>query len=96
MKYNYLIKPIISEKSVKLAETLNQYSFEISSEANKQNIKKIIEEKFKVKVLSVKIINIIGKKISWGRKRISGSKQNLKKAIVTLASSDSIDLFKVK
>jgi large subunit ribosomal protein L23 len=91
-----LIKPIITEKSLKLVDEENQYTFHVNRNAGKQDIKKAIESKFKVKVLKVRTVNVRGKRVSWGKFRIKGSRKNFKKAIVTLKSSDNIDLFKVK
>jgi len=91
-----LIRPIITEKSIKLVDEQNQYTFLVEGNAAKEEIKKDIEKKFKVDVLKIRIINITGKKVSWGRRRISGRRSDRKKAVVTLKKSDSIDLFKVK
>lgn len=96
LNYDVLIKPIITEKSMKLVSEKNQYMFMVSSFADKVEIGKVVAEKFKVKVLKVRIINIRGKSVAWGRNRIKGKRSRTKKAIVTLKSSDSIDLFKVK
>lgn len=91
-----LIKPIITEKSLKLVDEQNQYTFLVGRYASKGKVKSKVEKKFNVTVLKTRIINIIGKKVSWGKKRISGRRSDRKKAIVTLKKSDSIDLFKVK
>lgn len=95
-KSEILIRPIVTERSLKLVEELNQYTFQVSKEATKKVVKKSIEEKFKVTVEKVRVINLAGKSVLWGRRRIKGRKRDKKKAIVTLKSSDSIDLFKVK
>jgi len=91
-----LIRPIVTEKSIKLVEEQNQYCFEVAKGVSKKDVKQAIEKKFKVKVEKVRILNLIGRRTVWGRKRITGRRVDMKKAIVTLKSSDSIDLFKVK
>lgn len=95
-KYEVVIRPIITEKSLKLVDEQNQYSFYVAENASKENVKRLIEEKFKVTVEKVRIISIRGKRVFWGAKKVEGRKKNEKKALVTLKSKDSIDLFKVK
>jgi large subunit ribosomal protein L23 len=97
-KHNFeiLVKPVVTEKSLKLVDEENQYTFEVDSRASKDSVKQEVEKRFKVNVLKVRTISKRGKRVSWGRKRIPGSKKDTKKAILTLKSSDSIDLFKVK
>ncbi|MDP3733207.1 MAG: 50S ribosomal protein L23, partial [Candidatus Daviesbacteria bacterium] len=63
-----LKKPIISEKSMKLAQN-GLYTFEVDKEANKPLIAKAVAEKFNVKVLKVKIINVKGRIKSQKRVR---------------------------
>lgn len=96
LKYQTIIKPIITEKTLKLVDELNKYTFQVDKRANKESIKKAVEEMFKVTAVKVSVQNVSGKSVSWGRKRISGRRGDWKKAVVTLKSSDSIDLFKVK
>jgi large subunit ribosomal protein L23 len=74
-----IIKPIITEKTLTLAHTQNKYTFEVISKSNKIEITKEVEQKFSVKVLDVNIINTAGKSVTWGRKRISGRKADIKK-----------------
>ena len=59
-----LIRPIVTEKMTALQETDNKYAFEISSEVNKIDVKKAVEEKFNVKVSKVAISNRKGKMIN--------------------------------
>lgn len=91
-----LIRPIITEKTLRLSETENQYTFLVSRDTNKIEVAKEIAEKFNVEVLQVRIVNMLGKNVVFGTKRIEGRKSNFKKAIVTLKVGDSISLFKVK
>ena len=86
-----LIKyPIITDKATKLLE-LNQYTFAINPQSNKSEIKIAIEYLFKVKVISVNTSNIPDKPRRLGK--FIGKKSHYKKAIVTLASGNSINLF---
>jgi len=82
-----ILKPIISEKSVRLKEN-NKYVFKVDWGANCSEIGKAIEEKFKTKVTKVNIIKMPGKKKSLGR--YSGKTSHWKKAIVTLKAGEKI------
>lgn len=94
--YDTIIRPVITEKTLKLIDELNQYVFEVDKRSDKKEVKSSVEEKYKVKVEKVRIVNIRGKRVTWGNKRIPGSKKDLKKAVVTLSSKDKIDEFKVE
>lgn len=86
-----LIKyPIITDKATRLLE-LNQYSFATAKNTTKGDIKKAIEYIFNVKVLSVNTYNTPKKTRRVGR--FIGSKTRYKRAIVTLAEGNSINLF---
>ena len=95
-RFDIIIKPIVTEKSLKNVDELNQYTFDVDKRATKNEIKKVVEEKFKVTVEKVRIIPIRGKRVVFGKKRIRGRRKDKKKAVVSLKSSDTIDLFKVK
>lgn len=90
MKPHYqLIKgPIITEKSHMVKAAGNKVTFRVDAKANKIEIRKAIEELFKVKVLSVNTISMKGKKKQVGR--TEGVRSNWKKAIVTLAPGEKI------
>ena len=86
-----IIKPVVTEKSVSLMEH-NKYVFRVALSANKIEIKKAVEEIFKVKVASVNTMNVYGKIKRQGR--TEGLTGSYKKAIVTLSSdSESIEFF---
>lgn len=86
-----LIKyPIITDKATKLLE-LNQYTFAISKQANKHQIKAAIEHLFQVKVIAVNTHRPPQKYRRIGR--FAGKKPNYKRAILTLAPNNSINLF---
>jgi large subunit ribosomal protein L23 len=79
---------VITEKShLQKAET-NKVTFRVDVKANKIEIRKAIEELFKVKVLAVNTINMRGKKKQVGR--TEGKRSDWKKAIVTLAPGEKI------
>jgi large subunit ribosomal protein L23 len=90
-EYDIVVRPIITEKSSLLKDTGNQYVFEVQRDANKIEIKKAVEKLFKVKVVSVRISNIEGKKKRVGR--FAGKKPDWKKAIVKLNPKDKITIF---
>lgn len=86
-----LIKyPIITDKATKLLE-LNQYTFATSLGANKTQIKSAIEQLFNVKVVSVNTHRLPQKQRRIGK--FLGKKTNYKRAILTLAPNNSINLF---
>ncbi|MDF5751532.1 50S ribosomal protein L23 [Spongiactinospora sp. TRM90649] len=86
-----IIKPIVSEKSYGLIDEFNKYTFLVKKTANKTQIKIAVEQIFGVKVSSVNTINRQGK-----RKRTRagfGKRPDTKRAIVSLAGDDRIDIF---
>jgi large subunit ribosomal protein L23 len=89
--YQVIKKPLITEKGTKQKEQVNQLTFEVDRSANKILVRNAIENIFKVKVLSVRVINIKGKKRMVGRN--VGRKADWKKAIVRLAPGESIEFF---
>ena len=89
--YQIIKKPLITEKATKQKEQVNQLTFEVDRIANKILVRNAIESIFKVKVLSVRVINIKGKKRMVGRN--VGRKADWKKAIVRLAPGESIEFF---
>lgn len=89
--YKVLLHPLITEKS-NLQSSFNQYAFVVSERANKTEIKKAIEEVYKVNPLEVRIVNMLGKAVRGGRKQKSRHK-NWKKALVTLPAGSKIDIY---
>ncbi|MFQ5592721.1 MAG: 50S ribosomal protein L23 [Anaerolineae bacterium] len=89
--FQVIRRPIITEKAMMLADFDNQYTFEVVMKANKQLIRDAVEEAFDVEVLKVNTMIVAGKPRRWGR-RVSHTPA-WKKAIVTLAPGDSIELF---
>ncbi len=90
-----LLKPILSEKANKQTEKMNRYSFVVDKKANKLEIKKAIESFYGVTVDSVNTIVVPSKAKSKYTKAgyIVGRKPSKKKAIVTIAKGESIDLY---
>jgi len=90
-----LIKPILSEKANAQQDKLHRYAFRVSKRANKLEIKKAVEEFYGVNVLDVNTSTSPGKNKTRYTKAgfISGQKSSFKKALVTLAEGDTIDLY---
>lgn len=86
-------KPVISEKTMNSA-TINKYTFEVDPRANKIEIRKAVEEIFKVKVVDVNTVNLHGKKrVRFDKKgRHIGFTNDRKKAVVTLKEGDKIEI----
>lgn len=86
----HIVKPLMTERSTLLREKCNQYFFEVSQASSKTDIKRAIEELFKVKVLRVRTMNVRGKFRRFGRG--GNYRPDWKKAVVTLKTGDSIEL----
>lgn len=84
-----LREPHVSEKSTLIADKYGQITFKVLPSANKIEIKKAVEEVFKVKVNKVSIVNVKGKKKRF--KQMTGTRRNWKKAIVSLQDGSDID-----
>ena len=90
-KYLEIIKaPVITEKAANLGQNEGKYVFKVDPKANKTEIKLAIEKLFNVKVQDVRTINVKPKKRRVGR--YAGLTNRSKKAIVTLAEGQSIEL----
>ncbi len=89
--FEIIRRPIITEKAMEAAELGNQYTFEVALKATKPMIRNAVEEAFDVEVVKVNTMIVPGKPRRWGR-RISHTPA-WKKAVVTLAPGDSIELF---
>lgn len=90
-----LVKPVISEKSNKLSEKSNIYTFKVGRRANKLEIKKAVEEFYGINVVEVNTVVVPAKSKSRFTKAgvISGRKPAYKKAYVTVAEGENIDLY---
>ena len=89
--YDVIIKPVISERSMDLAQQ-KKYTFKVAKDANKTQVKLAVEEIFGVEVKKVNMMNIDGKVKRMGRN--VGKTSSYKKAIVTLTDgSKEIEFF---
>ena len=90
-----LIRPVLSEKVNKLTEKFNRYTFIVDRKANKLEIKKAVEEFYGIQVEEVNTLVIPSKAKSRNTKSgiVSGRKPAKKKAIVTVAKGETIDLY---
>ena len=88
--YNVIIRPVVSERSFDLMSQ-NKYTFEVAKQAPQEEIAAAVEKLFGVHVLKVNTINV---KPKTKRVRyVAGQTRSWKKAIVTVAEGDSIELF---
>ncbi len=82
--------PVVTEKSVLMQEKNNQYTFAVDTDANKVEVRRAVQEQFDVNVTKVRTMNVRGK-----QRRVRGSEgytSDWKKAIVTLAEGDHIEV----
>ena len=86
-----LRRPVVTEKSTALKQARNQVIFEVVQEATKPMIKRAVEKAFNVKVSAVNTMVVRGKVKRMGR--FAGKRANWKKAVVTLAPGQDIQLF---
>ena len=88
--YRVLIKPMVTEKGTYLASQ-NKYLFEVARSANKISIKKAIKALYGVTPQSINVVSLTGKKVRYGKSK--GRTKDRKKAIVTLAKGQSIEVY---
>lgn len=88
-----ILAPIVSEKSYNLIEFNNTYTFEVDPRSNKGEIRDAVEALFEVRVVRVNTMNRKGKQKRQGF--TVGRRKHTKRAIVTLAEGNSIDVFGV-
>jgi len=91
--HEVILAPVVSEKSYDLIEFQNKYTFEVDPRANKQEIRRAVEELFDVRVVKVNTMNRQGKRKRYGLHM--GKRKDVKRAVVELELGDSIDLFGV-
>ncbi len=89
--YDVIIRPIVSERSFDLMEQ-GKYTFEVAKGAPKEEIADAVEKLFGVHVVKVNTMNVSGKK-KRVRYQSMGTTRSWKKAIVTLAPGESIEIF---
>ena len=90
-----LVKPILSEKANAQQDKLRRYAFKVARKSNKLEIKKAIEEFYGVTVVNVNTAVIAGKNKTRYTKAgfVKGQKPAYKKALVTVAEGETIDLY---
>ena len=89
--YNVIIRPIVSERSFDLMEQ-GKYTFEVAKSAPKEEIASAVEKLFGVHVVKVNTLNVSGKK-KRVRYQTPGTTRSWKKAVVTLAAGETIEIF---
>jgi large subunit ribosomal protein L23 len=89
--HDILLRPVISEKSTMETER-NNYTFAVARDANKLQIKAAVEGQFRVTVLGVRVVSVRPKQKRRGR-RTPGMVPGWKKAVVTIAQGQKIELF---
>jgi large subunit ribosomal protein L23 len=92
--YDVLRKPLITEKSNYQSSKLNQYVFEVDGRATKPQIKEAVELLYDVSVKRVNVLNVPARRTRRARsRRVLVRRTQVKKAIVTLAPGQTIDVF---
>lgn len=86
-----VLRPLVTEKSTTLKDERNQVSFEVAVDANKVEVRHAVETIFNVKVTGVRTQMVFGKVKRMGRFR--GRRPSWKKAVVSLAPGQKIELF---
>lgn len=92
---NILIKPIVTEKMTSQGDKLNRYGFIVDKRANKLQIKAAIEKTYGVAVADVNTLRYSGKQKSRFTRSglVTGRRNAIKKAIITLAKGETIDFY---
>lgn len=88
--YRVLLAPRVTEKTARLSADSNQYVFEVSRDAGKDDVRKAVESLFEVNVESVRIVNVKGKTKSFRFQR--GRRSDWKKAYVRIQEGQVIDV----
>jgi large subunit ribosomal protein L23 len=90
-----IIRPLYTEKISRLQESENKFAFAVARSANKIEIRKEIEKKFEVTIIGIQTMNVRGKMRQQLTRagRFYGRRPDWKKAIVTLAKGQTLDLF---
>jgi large subunit ribosomal protein L23 len=91
--YDVIRRPMVTEKSNYQSNKLRQYSFEVTSEANRTLVKDAIETLFDVKVVKVNIMNTAPKRSRHRNRSLGVRAPGIKKAIVTLAEGSTLEIF---
>lgn len=95
MNTQIILSPLITEKSMIDANN-GKFSFRVALKANKNDIKKEVEKRFKVNVVKISTITIKGRSVRAGIKRIEVKRSAFKKAIVKVGKGQKIGLFETQ
>ena len=89
------IQPIVTEQATKLTEKLNRYTFRVSLDANKYQIKDLVEKLYGVKVVDVNTMIVRAKNKSRYTKSglLRGKTSAYKKAVISVADVQTIDFY---
>ena len=90
-QHDVLIRPLLTEKITAIRETKNAIAFSVHRQATRIHIRRAVEKVFSVKVASVNVMNVIGKKKRQGR--FTGKRSDWRKAFITLKEGEKIDLY---
>ena len=91
--FEVILEPVITEKTMSMMQNENKVTVKVLKSANKVEIKLAFERIFQVKVTDVKVVNVRAKELTRGT-RYKGTLAGYKKAVVTIAEGEAIDLFK--
>ncbi|MCQ2793099.1 MAG: 50S ribosomal protein L23 [Bacilli bacterium] len=91
--FDLILEPVITEKSMSLMQEQNKVTLRVKGSANRREVKKAFEAVFGVKAVNVNIVNVPAKETTRGG-RYKGTISGYKKAVVTLAEGEALDLFK--
>ncbi len=89
LAYKVIIKPLVTEKAA-ILQSQNKYGFVVAVWATKQQIRAAVNELYGVDARSVRVINVQGRRVRFGRN--SGRRSDYKKALVTLKAGQSITI----
>ena len=89
--FDVLIAPVVTEKTMKMQQEQNKITLKVKDTANKTQVKIAVQEIFNVKVVDVKIINVLPRAKRVGR--YEGKVSGFKKAIVTLSPEEKINMY---
>ena len=87
-----ILQPVVTEKSMEQAEKMRKYHFKVHSSANKIQVRQAVEALFDVRVTEVNTLNVLGKSRRRSYRYRTGKTAHWKKAIVTLAPGNTIDI----
>ena len=89
--FDILVAPIVTEKSMKMQQEQNKITLKVKNTANKTQVKLAVQQIFSVKVVDVKIVNVLPKAKRVGR--YEGKVSGYKKAVVTISPEDQINMY---